>query len=209
MASVLIDTETYKITLRIVEDFINSDFENFLKNGYDSKSKKIITWEMLIYCKMLDNKIIGYTNYYLFQLKKLIKERLNENLYLEVDERELQIENFYIKTHTTNKYKYKCDSEFYFITPEVQICKNPALIKISFYCYETKYLPVPSMFIKNEILKQYGDLRKISYISQLKNLFVLIINNIDDSEYVHFRGCGIDLIDRIIKYSKYHKRKKF
>lgn len=40
MASVLIDTETYKITLRIVEDFINSDFENFLKNGYDSKSKK-------------------------------------------------------------------------------------------------------------------------------------------------------------------------
>ena len=100
MASVLIDTESYKITLRIVEDFINSDFENFLKNGYDSKSKKIITWEMLIYCKMLNGKSKEYVNYHLMQLKKLIEEKLNENLYLHIDKEQkenyIKYFNFYL-----------------------------------------------------------------------------------------------------------------
>ena len=183
MASVLIDTETYKITLGIVEDFINFDFLNFLKKGYDPKSEKIITWEMLIYCKALDDKNKSYVNYYLLQLKKLIEDTLNENLYLNVD-----------------------DFGEYYITPEVQICKNPALIKIYFYCNETKCSSSISMFNENEILKQCGDSIEITYISQLKNLFVLIINNIDYSEYFgHFRGSGVGLLYRIVIYSNYHK----
>lgn len=144
MASVLIDTETYKITLRIIEDFINSDFENFLKNGYDSKSKKIITWEMLIYCKMLDNKNIGYTNYYLLQLKKLIKERLNENLYLHIYKE--QKEDFYINTYSDNK-----KHGHFFITPKVLICENPALIQIYFYCDESKPFQFLECFLKVHI----------------------------------------------------------
>lgn len=203
MASVLFDTETYKITLGIVEDFINFDFLNFLKKGYDPESDKIITWEMLIYCKVLDDKNKSYVNYYLLQLKKIIEDTINENLYLSVDEYEKQKENFYIKTHTTNEYR----SGFYFITPEVQICKNPALIKIYFYCDENNSIPGFHRFIKNEILNQYIDLVEITYISQLKNLFVLIIDNIQDSEYYRrFDNSGnMSLIDKIVISLKYHK----
>ena len=77
---------------------------------------------MLIYCKMLDNKNIGYTNYYLLQLKKLIKERLNENLYLHIYKE--QKEDFYINTYSDNK-----KHGHFFITPSVSVI---------FYCNENK-----------------------------------------------------------------------
>ena len=201
MATVLIDTKTFKITLGIVEDFINFDFLNFLKKGYDPESEKIITWEMLIYCKVLDDKNKSYVNYYLFQLKKVIEETLNENLYLQGDKYEEQIENFYVKTHTTNKYSIQC----YFIAPEVQICKNPALIKIYFYCNETNSFYFSGMYVKNEILKQYKDLKDISYISQLKNLFVLIISTIEENTEYFANFCGGENLYEIIMSSKYHK----
>lgn len=198
MASVLIDTNTYKITLEIVEDFINLDFVNFLKKGYDPKSEKIITWEMLIYCKMLDNKSKGYVNYYLLQLKKLIKEKLNKNLYLVVDTE--QKEDFYIKTYTNNN-----KDGFYFITPEVQICKFPALIKISFYCEESKFYEIPKRFIESEFIKYFQDLRKITYISQLQNLISLVLFTVEKSEYfINFVEGETSTICEIIKSSIYH-----
>lgn len=199
MASVLIDTDTYKITLRIIEDFINSDFENFLKNGYDSKSKKIITWEMLIYCKMLDNKNIGYTNYYLLQLKKLIKERLNENLYLHIYKE--QKEDFYINTYSDNK-----KHGHFFITPKVLICENPALIQVYFYCDETKTISIPGMFFKSAYLKYFEDLRKITYVSQLQNLISLVFSTIEKSEYfIKIAKCKYPVLNEIIKSSVFNK----
>ena len=196
MASVLIDTKTYKITIEIVKDFINYDFLNFLKNGYDSKSKKIITWEMLIYCKTLDNKNISYTNYYLLQLKKLIKERLNENLYLHIYKE--QKEDFYINTYSDNK-----KHGHFFITPKVLICENPALIQIYFYCDETKTISIPGIFFKSAYLKYFEDLRKITYISQLQNLISLVFSTIEKSDYfIKIVKCKSLVLCEIIKYSK-------
>ena len=65
MASVLVDTNTYKITLRIINNFMgltDRDFLNFLKKGYDPESEKLITWEMSIFFKMLYNENIQYVN---------------------------------------------------------------------------------------------------------------------------------------------------
>lgn len=196
MASVLIDTKTYKITIEIVKDFINYDFLNFLKKGYDPKSEKIITWEMLIYCKMLNGKSKEYINYHLVQLKKLIEEKLNENLYLHIDKE--QKENFYIKTYSDNK-----KDGHYFITPEVRICENPALIKISFYCDESKIIEIPEYLVESEILKHFEDLRKITYFSQLQKLFSLVLFTIEKSDYfIKIVKCKSLVLCEIIKYSK-------
>ena len=197
MASVLIDNKFYKITLGVVKDFISNDYLNFIRKGYDSISEKVINWEMLIYCKILDGKDKGYINHCLTQLKKLIDEKLYTNLFLQFYTE--QKEELYIKTFTYNEKDGIC-----LITPEVRICENPALIKITFYCNESKFINIPETMVESELLKRCDDLRKVTYLSQLHSFISLILIAIEKSDYfINFVKSEIPLMFEIIKSSEF------
>ena len=70
MAFVFLDLEAFKITFEIVEDFINFDFQGFLEKDFDKTKPRIITWEMNIFLKLLNDQSKGFVNYYLLQIKK-------------------------------------------------------------------------------------------------------------------------------------------
>ena len=72
MAIVLIDNEAFKITLQIVEDFINDDYDAFIENG-PTDDIKLITWKMEIYFKRLEGKKKSIVEYYILPIYKLIK----------------------------------------------------------------------------------------------------------------------------------------
>ena len=74
MATVLVDNEAFKITLQIVEDFINDDYDAFIENG-PTDDIKLITWEMEIYFKKLEDKKKSIVEYYMIPIYKLIKQR--------------------------------------------------------------------------------------------------------------------------------------
>ena len=56
MAFLLVNTEAFKIILEIVEDFINFDFPGFLEKDFDETKPRIITWEMNIFLKLLNDQ---------------------------------------------------------------------------------------------------------------------------------------------------------
>ena len=72
MAIVLIDNEAFKVTLQIVEDFINDDYDAFIENG-PIDDIKLITWKMEIYFKKLEGKKKSIVEYYMLSIYKLIK----------------------------------------------------------------------------------------------------------------------------------------
>lgn len=72
MATVLVDNEAFKITLQIVEDFINGDYDAFIENG-PTDDIKLITWKMEIYFKKLEGKKKSIVEYYMLSIYKLIK----------------------------------------------------------------------------------------------------------------------------------------
>lgn len=72
MAIVLIDNEAFKVTLQIVEDFINDDYDAFIENG-PTDDIKLITWKMEIYFKKLEGKKKSIVEYYMLSIYKLIK----------------------------------------------------------------------------------------------------------------------------------------
>lgn len=75
MATVLIDNEAFKITLQIVEDFINDDYDAFIENG-PTDDIKLITWKMEIYFKKLEGKKKSIVEYYMLSIYKMIKVNL-------------------------------------------------------------------------------------------------------------------------------------
>ena len=84
MATVLVDNEAFKITLQIVEDFINDDYDAFIENG-PTDDIKLITWKMEIYFKKLEGKKKSIVEYYMLSIYKLIKVYLyqkNSNGYI-------------------------------------------------------------------------------------------------------------------------------
>lgn len=209
MASVLVDTNTYKITLRIINNFMgltDRDFLNFLKKGYDPESEKLITWEMSIFFKMLYNENIQYVNRCLQEIKKSLEENLNKNLYLHIDKE--QKEDLYIKTYSNNE-----NNGYFFITPEVRICENPASIKIYFYCEESLIIENSAEIVESEILKHYEDLRKVTYLSQLHNLISIVFYTMEGSDYflfqVKFENPKASIIQEIIKSSKFNNHENY
>ena len=72
MATVLVDSEAFKATLQIVEDFINGDYDAFIENG-PTDDIKLITWKMEIYFKKLEGKKKSIVEYYMIPIYKLIK----------------------------------------------------------------------------------------------------------------------------------------
>ena len=75
MAFVLVDNGAFKITLQIVEDFINDDYDAFIENG-PTDDIKLITWEMEIYFKKLEGKKKSIVEYYMNPIYKYIEAKL-------------------------------------------------------------------------------------------------------------------------------------
>ena len=73
MAFVLVNSDIYKITLQIVEDFIGNDYDDFIKNG-PINDIKLIKWELVIYFKKLEGKKKSIVEYYMIPIYKHIKE---------------------------------------------------------------------------------------------------------------------------------------
>ena len=178
MAFVLVDIEAFKITLEIVEDFINFDFQGFLEKDFDDTKPRIITWEMNIFLKLLNDQNKGFVNYYLLQIKKELEDTFDIREFIHTEPSEKQTEN-HIKTFSDST---KINGE-HFITPEIQVCKNPALIKIIFYCKESTIFTYSENFVQNEYLKKHEELRKITYLNQMKELIFCILSDLQSSEY--------------------------
>ena len=179
MASEFVDTEAFKITLEVVEDFINFDFPGFLEKHCAETKPRIITWEMNIFLKLLNDQSKGIVNYYLLQIKEEIEENLKINKYIHIVSSKKQTEYCFIKTRSDN-IKYK---GYHFITSEVQICKNPAMIKIIFYCDEMVKYTIPKKSVQNEKLKNLDEMRKVTYLDQMKNLILTTFNILEKSKY--------------------------
>lgn len=188
MASVLIDTETFKITLEIVEDFINFDFPGFLEKEVDETKPRIITWEMNIFLKLLNDQSKGIVNYYLLQIKEEIEENLKISKYIHIVSSKKQTESCFIKTRSDN-IKYKGD---HLITSEVQICKNPAMIKIIFYCNEMVKYTISKNSVQDRKLKELDEMRKVTYFDQMKNLILTTFNILGKSKYSNYFVFDID-----------------
>ena len=195
MAFVFLDLEAFKITFEIVEDFINFDFQGFLEKDFDKTKPRIITWEMNIFLKLLNDQSKGFVNYYLLQIKKKLEEDLNTLKYFHVEPSEKQNRD-YIKTFSnSDEEKGK-----HFITIEVQICKNPAIIKIIFYCDESTRFKFSKKFVKNKYLKNHKELRRITYLNQMCHLITQIMVDLELSEYSR-NLIGIENVHNTIKNS--------
>ena len=134
MSYVIADDDNYKITIGIVKDFINGDYENFLENGLKD-DPKIITWEMIIFLKSLNDKDIDYVNFHLVQMRRLLENEIFKYQYFKYEITETNEISTTITEDST-------DSD-YFISCNYQICKNPAFVKIIFYCQESKLITIP------------------------------------------------------------------
>lgn len=165
MSWVIIDTEDYKINLEITDDFINFDFLNFLTNGFNSKPQKI-TWEMTIFFKLLNDQNSKIANYYLTDFKNTLEEKINKYKYFGVCENQTTKYCIQCSLSETKSISAYCNYEF--INIEIQICKNPAFIKIKFFCFENYCSSFSIDYAKfSEYLLNHESMRKINYISLL------------------------------------------
>lgn len=171
MSWIMCDNEYYKITLEIIEDFINFDFLGFLKKGFNPENKKI-TWEMTIFFKLLDGQNQRIIDYYLTDFKNAIEEKLNKYKYFGPGDN--QTSKYCIQcVMAENKSHNGCNNNDY-IETEIQECKNLALLKIKFFCFEIKYVSFEKNAILSDYLNNHDSMRKINYIS----LLFLMIHNI-------------------------------
>lgn len=76
MAYCYLDDDYYKITLEIVEDFINLDYIKFINNGYSEKYPKILKMEIVLHLKKLDDIVdIKVRKYFLLNVKRKINKK--------------------------------------------------------------------------------------------------------------------------------------
>lgn len=154
MSFIIADDENYNITIGINRDFINGNYEDFLKNGLRD-DPKIITWEMVILLKKLVNKEPEIVNYHLLQIRRLLENEIFKYMYFKYE-----ITGYdEISTAITEISE---DTE-YFISCNYQICKNPAFIKIIFYCKESKVINIPP----EKLTYPVNNNNKINYLFNL------------------------------------------
>ena len=128
MPFVLVDSDIYKITLQIVEDFISEDYNTFIANG-PTDDIKIIKWELVIYFKKLEDKKKSIVEYYIIPIYKHIKE----DLYRMIKGRYM-----YIGQYDSYDYSYD-DSKKDYNALTIDFEKNISnkTITIKFICDET------------------------------------------------------------------------
>lgn len=179
MAFVLVDSDAYKITLEIVEDFINLNYDKFIQEE-QTEDIKIIRWELLIKFNLLENKNESTIKYYFNFFKSLFEPLLKYNSYYYTNKIVKSIPTGHLgKKYDINfyhsDYSYSCN---HYLTFDFQICNNP-LIKFNFYCNEKLYKVEKR---SNENTKK--QLITYNYINNLK-FCILKIYSILNSEGVY------------------------
>ena len=181
MSFVIADDENYNITIGIVNDFINGNYEDFLINGLKD-NPKIITWEMVILLKKLVDKEPDVVNYYLLQIKRLLENEIFKYMYFKYEV------TGYDEISTTITDEDTSEDTEYFLSCNYQINKNPAFIKIIFYCKESKVISIPP-----EKLIYPVNNNKINYLYNLACLPCFICNILETkSEYSKINYSGIN-----------------
>lgn len=140
MAFVLVDSEAYKISLEIVEDFINLKYDDFIQKE-PTEEVKIIKWELLIKFKLLENKSDSTIKYYLNFFKSLFEPLLKYNSYYYTNKKVSDVPISTINKRSDSGYydrNYRYSNNHY-LTFDFQICNNPPIIKFNFYCNEKLY----------------------------------------------------------------------
>lgn len=184
MAFVLVDSEAYKISLEIVEDFINLKYNDFIQKE-PTEEVKIIKWELLIKFKLLENKNDSTIKYYINFFKSLFEPLLKYNSYYYTNKKVSDIPISTIDKRSDSGYydrNYRYSINHY-LTFNFQTCYNPQFIKFIFYCNEKSN-------IKENIIKdkRHKQIKKqiilYNYIDNLK-FCILKIYSILNAEGVY------------------------
>lgn len=184
MAFVLVDSEAYKISLEIVEDFINLKYDDFIQKE-PTEEVKIIKWELLIKFKLLENKNDSTIKYYINFFKSLFEPLLKYNSYYYTNKKVSDIPISTIDKRSDSGYydrNYRYSINHY-LTFNFQTCYNPQFIKFIFYCNEKSN-------IKENIIKdkRHKQIKKqiilYNYIDNLK-FCILKIYSILNAEGVY------------------------
>lgn len=184
MVFVLVDSDAYKITLEIVEDFINLNYDKFIQEE-PTEDIKIIRWELLIKFKLLENKSDSTIKYYLNSFKSLFEPLLKYNSYYYANKKVDYIPSFHINKRSDLDYYHENYSHLtnHYLTFDFQICNNLPLIKFNFYCNERLNIleERPEGFFTNQTKKR---MITYNYINNLK-FCILKIYSILNSEGVY------------------------
>ena len=184
MAFVLVDSEAYKISLEIVEDFINLKYDDFIQKE-PTEEVKIIKWELLIKFKLLENKNDSTIKYYINFFKSLFEPLLKYNSYYYTNAKVDCIPLSTIDKRSDNNYydRYYRYSNNHYLIIDIQTCYNPQFVKFIFYCNEKSN-------IKENIIKdkRHKQIKKqiilYNYIDNLK-FCILKIYSILNAEGVY------------------------
>ena len=85
MGYVFIDNDIYKVSLEIVGDFINNDYDSFIQNE-PVEDIRIIKWALKIQFKLLENKNESVKIFYMLDFKNKLKHTLKDHIFLKVYE---------------------------------------------------------------------------------------------------------------------------
>ena len=139
MDTVLVDSDIYRITIQIVEDFIGEDYDTFIANG-PTDDVKLIKWELVIYFKKLEGKKKSIVEYYMIPIYKHIKE------------------SFY--SMSDGYYMYIGYANNYYNTLTIDFKKNilDKTITLKFICEETRKIVYIDQihFILNRLMGYNG-----------------------------------------------------
>lgn len=164
MGYVFIDNDIYKVSLEIVGDFINNDYDSFIQNE-PVEDIRIIKWVLKIQFKLLENKNESVKIFYMLDFKNKLKHTLKDNTTLRVNE-------YYIKYRWDNNAKNILIDN---ININIQCNIKECFIDIIFFCDELDIKKTYEQEIERGEFKplQYNYLNQLHFIfkQKIKNIF--------------------------------------
>ena len=216
MASVLEDSDDCKITLEIVEDFINNDYDSFIQNE-PVEDIRIIKWELMIKYKSLENKDENTKAFQMLKHKKSYKENLKSGGRYDYALRERNIDNIIINIQCNIK---ECFIKFIFYCDELTIHKisektdyNNEYKEICYnYLNQMQYIFNGKIQCGKSIFNS-SDFRNIDYLkSMVKDHYQNIIDKFETYIlYCKTEGIKIEFekITKRIRYIKEYVKKVY
>lgn len=79
---VIMNDKFIKINIKLIEDFMKCEYLNYILNGISEDEPRIMKLELTVYLKKLDNIKYGDREYYLLNLKRLLKNFNKKDMYI-------------------------------------------------------------------------------------------------------------------------------
>ena len=165
MGYVFIDNDIYKVSLEIVGDFINNDYDSFIQNE-PVEDIRMIKWVLKIQFKLLENKNESVKIFYMLDFKNKLKYILKNQNCLSVPECCL-------------KYRWFCNDDekkvyINCIDTNIQCNIKECFIDLIFFCDELKIIKA------YERERERGDIKTLqyNYLNQMHYIFKNKIENI-------------------------------